>query len=92
MSVEHQVAGNRETRTFSVATLPSLLRGSKRATAAEINQEFEHWSLVIGSLPLTTSEYGFANGWVTSAKKLWQRGDIHAAIFQLKQVARKLEL
>lgn len=92
MNVEQKVVGSREIRTFSAATLPRLLRNAARATASEIDEEFEHWSRVIGSLPLTTSEYGFAHGWLTSAKELWRQGDVHTAVFQLKQVARKLEL
>ena len=76
-------------QVFSADKLTTLLPDGP---AEAVNQEFDNWFLVIGSLPLTTSDYGFAHGWVTSAKQLWEQGDVHTARYQLNQVARRLEL
>jgi HEPN domain-containing protein len=43
-------------------------------------------------LPLTTDEFSFAHNWLTSAQQLCERGDRHAACYQVDQVAKKLML
>ena len=55
-----------------------------------IEEQFDLWSKVVDSLPLTLDDYVFARNWVCSAQRLWQQGESKAAAYQLRQVAKRL--
>jgi hypothetical protein len=76
---------------ITAAKLLGLLQQSD-TSVADITFGFRRLHRLLESLPLTTDEFGFAHNWLTSAELLWQRGDRHAARYQINQVARKLML
>jgi hypothetical protein len=47
---------------------------------------------LVESLPLTTDEFCFAHNWLCSAEQLWDKGDRHAARYQVNQIVKKLML
>ena len=83
---------NQTTSQFVTSTLIDLLQSASEASIAQIQQEFDHWSQVIDSAPLNAEEYVFAHNWLSSAHELWQQGEVPTAIYQLKQVAKKLSI
>jgi hypothetical protein len=61
-------------------------------TNAEIAAGFEGMLGVAESLPLTTTEFGFARNWITSARQFWEQGEAGEVLYQVRQLCRKLRL
>jgi hypothetical protein len=78
-------------RKSPTATLLALLKQSEPCVA-DIARGFKRLHRMVESLPLTTDEFSFAHNWLTSAQKLCEAGDRHAARYQIDQVAKKLML
>lgn len=53
---------------------------------------FQELVSLVESLPLTTDEFCFAINWLASSRCLWQRGELHAARYQVRMVRKTLGL
>jgi hypothetical protein len=83
---------NPNVQHLSAAQLLALLQQPTEHSNQEITRQFENVHRLIESLPLTSAEYGFAHNWLTSARELWEAGDLATAHYQVTAVARKLHL
>jgi hypothetical protein len=81
-----------ESQESCVQELMFELRANPAQTNPEIAAGFDGLLGVAESLPLTTTEFGFARNWITSARRFWKQGEAGAALYQVRQVCRKLRL
>jgi hypothetical protein len=74
------------------ATILLALFKRSKVSVAEAALGFRKLHRLVESMPLTTDEFCFAHNWLCSAEQLWEKGDRHAARFQVNQVVKKLML
>ena len=85
------MASHTSDQDFTSAILLALFKRSD-ISVAEATLGFRKLHRLVESLPLTTDEFCFAHNWLCSAEQLWDKGDRHAARFQVNQVVKKLML